>query len=116
MKHIRKFNESDYYNIINPLDYTPQKRELVTKGDMEVVSNLLPKGYSAEIATFNDEDWNKQNMIHINCPGRREIYIAKYYDDWFYVDDYIPIHMRFKKSRYKCDQLDGLVKLLQHLT
>ena len=68
MRHIRKFNESDYYSIIDPLDYSPQKRELVTKGDIEVVSNLLPKGYSAEIApgyvsTVQDKERYTQQSI-----------------------------------------------------
>ena len=135
MKHIRLFegfNTDDYYHEINDVEWDRFDPIMMTKSTIDKIKNLIP---SAELHEGNQHcefirDGKLIKFNRLSYEKKTEIkqewyYIKKYEiiglsifeteDEYFYVS----YNKRIDKDNvakieiYKCDQLDGLKKLLK---
>lgn len=121
MKYIRKFNEStnSFYSSINPAemeDMYLNKRELFSDNEVRYFNKLdsffvelhfLIKGnrqVGVETIQLNDRPYG---------PPKIKIFISKYEDEWYGIEYYKSVSLRYKIEYYKCDQFDGVIKFLK---
>ena len=108
MKHIKKFNESnsDYYSDITKEDY------------FRLISIKVLPFNDHEKKILSDMGYNVTSTISLRQknnefpPFKIMTLIKKLYDDWYLV---IYDSSNEPTRYYKCDQLDGLLKLLEVL-
>jgi len=138
LKHINEgFNTDDYYQEINDVEWDRFDPIMMTKSTIDKIKNLIPSVKLHEGTTdceytrdgklikFNRLSYEKKTEIKQNWHTDRWYYIKKYEliglsifendDEYFYVC----YNKRIDKDNvaiietYKCDQLDGLKKLLK---
>ena len=120
MKYIRKFNESsNFYSSINPaeMDYLDmQKRELFSDNEVRYF-NKLDNIFVELHYLIEDDKKVGVKTIQLNDlqfgPPNIEVFISKYDDEWYRVEYYKSVSLRYKIEYYKCDQFDGVIKFLK---
>jgi hypothetical protein len=138
MKRIRlfeAFNTDDYYQETTGPDFSDLLTEYFSKKNLEVILNILNTyvtyvskekekfGLSDNIFLFkkgvikkNDKRFDKWDgtgdigHIHINPDGKTIVEIFMGEDEWYLVriSSFLEASIKF----YKCDQIEGLKKLL----
>jgi hypothetical protein len=119
MKFLKKFNESIYYNKIDkvPVEYIPfPERE-----KDEIYNCFHKRNIQIGSVSYSDGNNNYTNLkiTYGRYPNKTpyEMQIFKIDDEWFYLT-LIPCKIWLseeKISHYKCDQLSGLLKLINDL-
>ena len=115
MKHIKKFNESnsDYYFEISKNEY--REIEVDPNNQVEFDSNekelLSTMGYEL----FRNLRWYEEESMESEeaylSKNHTRIEIKKIWDDWYVVSYWSLSNVLYKY--YKCDQWEGLLKLLE---
>lgn len=96
-QEIDRVNYRKIYGSLNKIEFTDQEKEIVTN----LISNL--KRFSRikyEDKTFTIEAYDD-----------KKIWLEKYEDEWYTAEINVPSIS--KKLFYKCDQFDGMIKLLK---
>lgn len=121
MKYLRKFNESNSF--YSTLSYSEMEnlrsynRELFTDNEVNLIISKLNnffyhihhkieknKRIGVEIIEINDKSYG---------PSDTKLYISKYEDEWYSIEYYKAVNLKYAKTYYKCDQLDGLIEFLK---
>ena len=124
MKHLRKFNESEEYYTKLSLGESDEnisgKSIPFSQREIKLLEDFCNKN---ELRNYISNDrfdiLDKRTTLHdvgIKKSGRYKvanrplfIMIRKYEDDWYSVE------LEGKYEQYKCDQIDGVIKLLEKL-
>ena len=123
MKHIRLFEgfeTEDYYIIIDNEYYYDELQERVEMSNVTI--NRIKELFSEQIDhPFTHWDIDIGNMLDViniwdhfptqNIQGKYEIQIFETIDEYYYI--YINNYKEHYTDYYKCDQFEGLVKLLK---
>jgi len=107
LKIFESFNDSYYEEITWPVFYEGyfDLRAPFLESEVEKLKSFM----TYRISVMHHDNWTRRDYIRI-CAPLRDAYIYKCLDDYFYVE----LHNKKESKRflYKCDQFDGLIKLL----
>ncbi len=107
-----KLDSNDYYCEISSIEYGEYGSEEYDDNSWEMISKIRKILPNAEYTSINEED-NKISLraLHANF----HIHINFIKDEWFILK-YVPLQaLRITPKFYKCDQLEGLIKLFKDL-
>jgi hypothetical protein len=112
MKHLKLFegfDKSDYYQEINQDDIDHADCISFSKGDLDILCH----DYGFNYSRFGDgsERIYKQSKS-VGEPNSFTVYVYQLPDEYFILEAYCggyPIEVFF----YKCDQVEGVIKLLE---
>ena len=114
MKHIRlfegfRFNTEDYYTNIDSATYDELLSDTInmTNKDIEIITKDLKYEWDEDIAGRIPG----VNKVLVIFPESGSMTINKLDDDWFIVRISSIRDVNFQK--YKCDQIEGLLKFLK---
>jgi hypothetical protein len=124
MKHLKKFNESnkDYYSSITFVEMQElhtHNRELFNDDEVKSIVSKQDKFFyelfylikgnrqvGVETIEFRDKQYG---------PSDIKFYISKYEDEWYGIEYYKAVALKYQISYYKCDQFEGLLKFLDDI-
>ena len=105
-KIFESFNDIYYEEITWPVFY--EGYSAVGEPFLESEVEKLKSFRTDKTSVMHHDNWPREDYIRISAP-LTDAYIYKCLDDYFYVE----LHNEKKsKQLYKCDQFDGLIKLL----
>lgn len=120
MKYIKKFNESNsFYSSINPAemeDLNLHKRDIFSDNEVKYFNKL--DNFFLELHYFIKGN-KKVGVKTIQLSDRQygppniKIFISKYEDEWYGIEYYKSVSLRYKIESYKCDQFDGVIRFLK---
>lgn len=104
-----KLDSNDYYWEISSIEYGEYGSEEYDDNSWEMISKIRNILTNVEYTSINTED-NKISFrtLHAN------FHIKFIKDEWFKLK-YVPLNSKHSTLFYKCDQLEGLIKLFKDL-
>jgi hypothetical protein len=118
MKHIRlfegfRFNTEDYYTNIDSATYDELLSDTInmTNKDIEIITKDLKYEWDEDIVGRIPGVKDIRSKVLVIFPESGSMTINKLDDDWFIVRITSIKNVNFQK--YKCDQIEGLLKFLK---
>jgi hypothetical protein len=125
LKLFEGFETDDYYAKIEDISVFHDPKffdQVVDFNDILKVKSMVNMDVDSKICNYLASGGTLIRYLYIECPGDDfvDYFIYKFDDDWYYVQvvkHYLDIdsgEMEFEGEEwYKCDQLEGLIKLLK---
>jgi len=123
MKHLKKFNESnDFYSMVSfqgMRELSERNRELFNDEEAKTIVSILDNSWINTNELYYKIEKNKKVGIETiefrdkqYGPSDIKFYISKYEDEWYGIEYYRSVGLKYQISYFKCDQLEGLLKFL----
>ena len=117
MKHIKsikeKYGTEDYYKEVNEDEWFAFKPLMISDKNINKIEGFARGRFIFEISGLNRS--GDYGNIYKYISLRKWSYLLQIYeseDDYFYVYREVENGRNVKHNRYKCDQIDGLEKLI----
>ncbi len=128
MRYIKEYNHEFYYEI-NSSDFSNEEenRREFSQKEKDIISNSLgvkiidyePKDEINNLVEFNMEIIIRSKVDpEIKKIVDAAIDVYSFIDEWYFVKIYLPsntFHSTMRIQCYKCDQMEGLLKLLKDI-
>ena len=111
MKHLKifeGFSREDYY-IVQDVAQDIVLEKFSPK-ELSIIKDKLSDFFLSEVSAYGI----LAKKFYTKEDGKYSLHIKKSEDDWFYVDKWV-IEPNFSETRYKCDQLEGLLKCIDDI-
>ena len=108
LKVFERFDTDDYYTV-QDVSYDIVLEKFSPK-ELSIIKDKLSGLFINEVSAYGI----LAKKFYTKEDGKYSLNIFKSEDDWFYVTRWI-IEPNFSETRYKCDQLEGLLKCIDDI-
>jgi hypothetical protein len=123
MKYLKKFNESNsFYSTVSYVemeDLRSHNRELFNDDEVNSIISKLDNLFDEKYYKIEGNKRVGVEAIEIRDkqygPSDVKFYISKYEDEWYGIEYYKAVALKYQITYYKCDQFEGLLKFLDDI-